>query len=238
MFVNETFMLVNFFSKKPLPLVAKDGSRHVTDEFYNALTSASGAVFFLFATFFLIRSAIFADDSWRILAFAIYGGCAATLFSISALHHAIDGSPKTNELWLRIDYAAIYLMIAGSATPFCLILIRNTFGWIILGLFWFLACLGIILSCFFPVMKRWVNICIYIGISWLGLLILYPIYQKIHEGLILMLLGGIFYTLGAVLYYLQVPNPKPYRFGFHEIWHLFVLTGALSHFALMWFYLK
>ena len=78
----------------------------------------------------------------------------------SALHHAIDGSQKTNELWLRIDYAAIYLMIAGSATPFCLILIRNTFGWIILSLFWLLAMAGMILAGFFPVLPRWVNICI------------------------------------------------------------------------------
>lgn len=228
----------NFFSKKSLPRLAKDGSKHVTDEFYNTLTSASGALFFLVSTIFLVRSAMISDDPWRVWSFAIYGGSACCLFAISAIHHAVDGSPKTNLLLLRMDYCGIYLMIAGSATPFCLILIRNTFGWIVLGLFWFLALIGILIASIFPVLPRWVSICIYIGISWLGLLILNPIYQHIGSGLVLMLLGGMFYTVGAVLYFLQIPNPKPGRFGFHELWHLFVLAGALSHFVMMWFYLR
>ena len=231
-------MSIEVRKPKPLPLLAKDGSKHVTDDFYNSLTSASGAFLFLVATFFLVRSAVLTNDHWKILSFLIYGISTVCLFSMSAIHHAVDGTPKTNLLLLRLDFCAIYLMIAGNATPFCLILIRNTFGWIILGLFWFLDLAGMILAGFFPVLPRWVNICIYIGISWLGLLILYPIYQQIREGLVLMLIGGIFYTVGAVLYFLQIPNPKPGRFGFHEIWHLFVLAGALSHFCVMWFYLR
>lgn len=238
MFVKGVTLSIEVRKPKPLPSLAKDGSRHVTDDFYNALFSSIGALLFLVGTILLVHSSIVDQKPWHTVSFLIYGTSTVCLFAVSAIHHAVDGTPKTNLFLLRLDFCAIYLMIAGNATPFCLILIRNTFGWIILGLFWFLALAGIILAGFFPVLPRWVNICIYVGISWLGLLILYPIYQQIREGLVLMLLGGIFYTVGAVLYCLQLPNPKPGRFGFHEIWHLFVLAGALSHSALMWFYLR
>jgi hemolysin III len=129
-------------------------------------------------------------------------------------------------------------MIAGTFTPFCLILMKNPLGWTVLGLIWTLAVLGIALKAIFPHVPRWLMTSLFIGMGWMGILIVKPVYQAIHwQGFLFLLLGGIFYTVGGLIYGLEKPNPIPGKFGFHEIWHCFVLAGAASHFYLMYFYL-
>ncbi len=217
--------------------LSKDGSIHVTDEFYNTLISSVGALLSLIGAALLIYHSLKDQKLWHTLGFIIYGISLFKLFLFSAFHHGIDGSEKT-EYWLRqMDYFAIFIMIAGSFTPLCLILLRNTLGWSILFLVWFLSILGIGLKLRFPDLPKWFSTSLYIGIGWLGVFIAKPIYLLVPQVIIWLFIGGLFFTVGAVIFFLEKPNPFPGRFGFHEIWHLFVLAGAASHFYLMYFYL-
>jgi len=227
----------SILSSKPNRVLSKDGSIHVTDEFYNTLISSLGAFLSFVGVLLLIYFSIQAHKPWHIVAFSIYGIALLKLFVFSALHHGVDGSEKTEHLLRQFDYYAIFLMIAGTMTPFCLILLKNPLGWSVLGLIWFLAIVGILLKMFFPALPKWLSTALYMGMGWLGLLIIHPLYLHIPQGLIFLILGGLLFTVGAIFFYLEKPNPFPGKFGFHEIWHLFVLGGAASHFCVMYFYL-
>lgn len=215
--------------------LSKDGSVHVTDEIYNTLISSLGALLSAIGVAFLIGKALLAKGPWAVLGFSIYGFGIISMFLLSALHHGINGSAKTNH-WLRqLDYFAISVMIAGTFTPFCLILLRNSLGWTVLGLIWTLAIIGIVLRVTHPNAPRWLLIGLYVGTGWLGLLIGKPVYQAIHwSGFLILILGGLFYSVGGLIYGLEKPNPFPGKFGFHEIWHCFVIAGAASHFYIMY----
>ncbi|MBI2340663.1 MAG: hemolysin III family protein [Deltaproteobacteria bacterium] len=224
-------------SPKPTRTLSKDGSRHVTDEIYNTLISSFGAVCSIVGVILLLSSSIGAHKPWHILSFAVYGAALINLFAASALHHGVSGSASTEHLLRQWDYYAIFLMIAGTFTPICLILFRNTLGWSTLGLIWFLAVLGIVLKTKFHHLPKWIWLALYIGMGWLALLIIVPLYRKTPAGFVVLMIGGLFFTIGAFFYYLERPNPFPGKFGFHEIWHLFVLAGAASHFFAIYFYL-
>ena len=218
-----------------MPRLSKDGSVHITDEIYNTLISSLGAILSLVGGTFLVYRAQGAGHFWHVLGFSVYGMGLVNTFASSALHHGVNGSPKTNHLLRQLDYFAIFIMIAGTVTPFCLILLRNPLGWMVLGLIWTLAIMGIILKGLYPEIPKWVTLSLYIGMGWLGLLIAKPVYQSIQgHGLFALLLGGIFFTVGGLIYGLEKPNPFPGKFGFHEIWHCFVLAGAASHFYIMY----
>lgn len=221
---------------KPPRTLSKDGSIHVTDEFYNTLISSTGAILAIIGTVFLVDSSINAHKPWHTLSFLVYGSCVLSLFVSSALHHWIDRSPRINHFLRELDYCCIYLMIAGTFTPFCLIMLRGRFGWIVLGLMWSLATLGILLKVSFSKLPKWVSVMMYIGMGWLSLIIVKPIYQYSPQGLLLLVIGGLIFTVGAGIFFIEKPNPIPGRFGFHEIWHLFVLAGAASHFFVMCLY--
>lgn len=221
---------------KPRTL-SKDGSIHVTDEFYNTLISAVGAGLSLIGAFALVAFSLKTHKPWHVFAFLIYGAALVNLFVASALHHGVDGSEETENFLRELDYHAIFLMIAGTFTPFCLILLRNTLGWSSLGLIWVLALLGILLKVIFPGLPKWISTSMYLGMGWLGVVIAYPVYLQIATGVWFLILGGLFFTVGAVIFHFERPNPVPGRFGFHEIWHLFVLAGAASHFLTMYLYL-
>lgn len=219
---------------RKLPPLSKDGSIHVTDEFYNTLLSGIGAVLALVGAVFLVMRAFSADDTWKAYSFGIYGFGVFSVFLSSALHHGVDGSPRTNHLLRQFDYFAIFLMIAGTFTPFCLLILRDDFGWTILGIVWALAVTGILLKAIYPGLPRWIMIALCLAMGWMAVLIVSPVYEAIHErGIGALFLGGAFFTVGGIIFGLEKPNPFPGRFGFHEIWHCCVLAGAASHFYIM-----
>ena len=224
-------------SSEPVRKLSKDGSVYVTDEFYNTLIAAIGAILSLVGIVLLLTSSLQNGKPRHIVAFLVYGATLLNLFVASALHHGINGSKQTEHLLRQLDYYAIFFMIAGTFTPFCLIVLRNSLGYSVLGLVWLLAIVGVVLKAKFPGLPKWVLAIFYLGMGWLGLLVAWPIYQRIPHGVILLILGGLFFSIGAIIYYLERPNPIPGRFGFHEIWHLFVLAGSGRHFALMYFYI-
>lgn len=216
-------------------LLSKDGSIHITDEVYNTLLSSVGALLFIIGVTALVYRSYKIGNFWAVVGFSVYGFGVISTFITSALHHGVNGSPKTNHLLRQLDYYAIFLMIAGSFTPFCLIHLRNGLGWTVLGLIWGLAILGITLKALYPHISKWFLLSLYIGMGWLAMVIAKPIFQVIHwEGMFGILLGGFFFTAGGLIFGLEKPNPFPGKFGFHEIWHCFVLAGAASHFYVMY----
>lgn len=216
-------------------LLSKDGSVHITDEVYNTLISTLGAALSVAGVYFLVSLAWKTGPVEKIIAFSIYGLCLVTLFVSSALHHGIDGTPETNHRLRQLDYFAIFLMIAGTATPLFLILLKNSFGYFVLSLVWGVAAGGIFFKAVRPHAPRWFMTSLYLGMGWSGILIVKPVYQTLHwNGLVPFFLGGFFYTIGGLIYVIEKPNPFPGKFGFHEIWHCCVLAGAASHFYLIY----
>ncbi len=220
--------------KKPLPPFSKDGSPHVTDEIINTVTHMSGAIFSLLGMVLLIVLTAQMGKIWHIISFSIYGLSLFILFMASTFHHGLDLSEKKNELFRLFDYLAIFLLIAGTYTPFCLILSRNAWGWSIFGVVWAIAAAGITIKAVFPGIPKWVTHTLYLCMGWVGVVLIVRVIPLIGtEGFIYILSGGILYTAGAAIFYFEKPNPVPGKFGFHEIWHLFVLAAAVIHYLFM-----
>jgi hemolysin III len=217
------------------PGLSKDGSVHVTDEIYNTRISSLGAVLALFGTVHLLWRSFAMGSAIHFLSFLVYGVGVTSVFVTSALHHGVDGSPRTNFLLRQLDYFAIFLMIAGTFTPFCLLLVKTALGNNILQLVWSLALLGIASKALFPALPKWVTLALALGMGWLALALIPPVYAAIRlPGIIALASGGMFFTVGGLIFGLEKPNPFPGTFGFHEIWHCCVLAGAISHFAIMY----
>jgi hemolysin III len=214
--------------------LSKDGSVHVTDEVYNTWISVLGAVLTVVGTGFLLWRSQAASSSPHFVAFLVYGLGVLSVFVTSALHHGVNGSPRTNHVLRELDYAAIFLMIAGTFTPFCMLVVKGSLGTRTLVLIWALAALGISAKLLYPGLPKWATVAITVGMGWLGLLVARPIYQEIHLlGLIGLLVGGVLFTVGGLIFALEKPNPVPGKFGFHEIWHCCVVAGAASHYFVM-----
>ena len=213
---------------------SKDGSRHVTDERFNTASHLAAAIFALLGTVVLIVMSSVEGKPWHIVSFAVYGASLVTLFIASTLHHGIVGTPRVEELLRSLDYHAIFLLIAGTFTPMCLVVLRGPLGWSVFGVSWAVAVAGIALKAFSSRVPKWVFLTMYATMGWLGAAVAWPLTSFVDwSGLALLALGGLLYTGGAVVFALERPNPIPGRFGFHEIWHVFVVLGAAAHYFLM-----
>lgn len=225
-------------SQSTIRKLSKDGSIHVTDEVYNTAISAVGALLAALGSAILIFQSLVAQKPWHLLGFSIYSFGLVNLFLLSALHHGINSTERVEYTLRRLDYFVIFVMIAGAITPFCLILLRTPYGFGMLGLMWAVALGGIALQMKFPNLPRWFTTGQYLGMGWLGCLVVIKIWHVLPwPAIFLLVLGGLLYTVGAVIYVLERPNPFPEKFGFHEIWHLFVLTASACHYCIMYFYL-
>lgn len=171
------------------------------------------------------------------LALALFGFSSVMLFTASALLHAIRTGPVA-ESWLRrFDHAAIFVLIAGSYTPILLIALRPSapsLAWWLFGVVWLLALAGVIFKVFWITAPRWLSTGLYLAMGWLVVVAIVPVARALGlGGLLLLGLGGAFYTVGAVIYGARRPDPRPGVFGYHEIWHLFVLAGWAAHVVLV-----
>mmetsp|Transcript_46860 Transcript_46860/g.145044 ORF Transcript_46860/g.145044 Transcript_46860/m.145044 type:complete len:287 (-) Transcript_46860:85-945(-) len=216
-----------------------DGSEHVTDEVFNAASHLMAGMLSVLGTAVLITGASAHGNPWAIVAFSLYGSSLIFLFFASFLHHAIKGSPKLMSVLRRMDYVAIFFLIPGTMTPVCFVCLTNTWiGWVFFGAIWGLALLGVIMMTLCPIeMPMWASMTMYVTLGWFGGFLAFPAAKCVGMGgLTLMLLGGLSYTGGGVIFTLQKPNPIPGRFGFHEIWHIFVMLGAAFHWTMVFFY--
>ncbi|MBN2546901.1 MAG: hemolysin III family protein [Spirochaetes bacterium] len=226
-------MFNDIFKKKKL---SKDGSINVTDEIINTQTHMIGAIFSLFGLVVLIVKSSIASKPWHIVSFSIYGASLLLVFLASTLHHGVNSSPKIEFIFKLFDYFAIFPLIAGTYTPLCLILLKNWLGWSVFGVVWALAVIGIVIKAIYPDIPRWFSSTIYITMGWVGTVIAIPLFKYLKlSGIVLLVLGGIFYSAGFIIYNIEKPNPIKGKFGFHEIWHILVMLGALSHYLMMYF---
>ncbi|NLF05599.1 MAG: hemolysin III [Actinomycetales bacterium] len=194
------------------------------------------ACFAFVGTGLLVSQAAVQGDPWKIVGLSIFGLGAITLFSASALHHGIDGSPRTNQVLRTLDYAAVFGLIAGTMTPLVLVLFRNTFGWTVLGAVWAIAIAGIVVRSVFPGLPKYVTSTLYIALGWMPVLLLASGVALPFGAYALLAAGGLAYSVGFVVFVAEQPNPLPGIFGFHEIWHVLVVIAAVLHYLLMYWY--
>ena len=162
----------------------------------------------------------------------IYGCTLVLLFSSSAAYHLVRGGPRLQGVLRRLDHAAIYLLIAGSYTPFCYNMFAGFWKWGLLAIVWSLALLGVVLKVIFIGAPRWLSTSMYLLLGWLVVIGIQEMLLKLPVGAIAWLCaGGLLYTLGAVVYATKIFDFVPGKFGFHEVWHVFVMLGAAAHFV-------
>ncbi|MHB2021328.1 MAG: PAQR family membrane homeostasis protein TrhA [Candidatus Xenobia bacterium] len=206
-----------------------------TEPWFNAVSHLIGAVLSLLGMVVLVVSAANEHKAWHVVAFTIYGCSMVVLFLASTLHHSVRASSRINHLLRKADHVAIFLLIAGSVTPICLVAVRNVWGLTIMGIVWAWGLVGIGLVIRFANLSRWVTTPMYLGMGWMGILLARPLIASTgSEGGLLLLCGGLFYTVGALMLALEFPNPIPGKFGPHEVWHIQVLLGAICHYLLMY----
>lgn len=167
----------------------------------------------------------------KLISLVVYGVSLVFLFSASATYHMVQVKDKALEIFRKIDHSAIYVLIAGTYTPFCVNALTGFWKWGMLTVIWSLAVIGIVVKIFYIRAPRWLNAGIYIVMGWLVLAVIGQIVANLSPWVLTWLIvGGVTYTLGAVVYMAKLFNFKPGVFGFHEVWHIFVLLAALFHF--------
>ena len=187
-----------------------------------------GVILAIIGTIILV---INAQDVKEIVCFLIFGITAFVLYSASTIYH-LFGAPASEIGYLRkIDHASIYFLIAGTFTPFCALIAKGVLGYSLLIIIWILALAGsstIFLNSFWKHLGRWASTGLYIFMGWIALFMIYP--MRMYPIIITwIIVGGIFYTIGAAIYATKKPNLFK-GFGFHELFHIFVLLGTISHF--------
>jgi hemolysin III len=199
-------------------------------ERFNSISHLVGAALALAGSVVLVVFASMDGDVWRIVAFSVYGTTLFLLYLVSTLYHGLPGPRK--ELFRLLDHQAIYLLIAGTYTPFTLITLNGTVGWWMFGAIWGLAILGLLIDGFHRGGLRVVPFIIYLVMGWLALVALKPLLEALPPaGFIWLLAGGIFYTVGTIFYGLDKRHP-----WMHGVWHLFVLAGSICHYVAILFY--
>jgi hemolysin III len=170
----------------------------------------------------------------KVISLAIYGLSLTLLFLASGLYHSIQANPRALQRLRKFDHSAIYLLIAGTYTPICFNMLEGFWKWGMLGIVWGLALAGIGVKIFFIKAPRWVTAGVYILMGWLCILGIQEILAALSIGAIIWLAsGGIIFTLGAIVYITKTMDFVPGVFGFHEVWHIFVILGALAHFIMI-----
>jgi hemolysin III len=164
----------------------------------------------------------------------IYATSLVLMFAASATYHLLRCGPQTSLFLRKLDHSSIYLLIAGTYTPICLHFFSGFWQWGILAVIWSMACIGIIVKLFVIHAPRWVTTAVYLLMGWLSLFAIPEMLRAMPVGaLAWLLLGGVLFTVGAGVYVAKKPDWFPGVLGFHEIWHVFVILGCLSHFILI-----
>jgi len=204
----------------------------------SGLTHLGGALLSVVGLILLIRYALIYATSRHVAAFSVFGASMILLYSSSAAYHLARVPEKISELLRRIDHMMIYVLIAGTYTPVCVLALAGDWGRTLLVTVWLLAAAGIILTIAWFGAPRWLTTGVYLLMGWLVIIAFYPLIQSLTPGALAWLAaGGLLYTAGALIYGFKWPRINSSWFGFHEIFHLFVIGGSLGHFWLMFRFL-
>ncbi len=172
----------------------------------------------------LVILIVLANNTWEVVGFSIYGSALILLYLSSTLYHTLPW-PKVKEIFRVLDHSAIYLLIAGTYTPFVLTVLRGGWGWSLFGVIWGLACLGVILKCVCIDKFRILSVIFYLIMGWLVLIAIDPLLENLNKiSLIFLFAGGIAYSLGVFFF------AKDEVKHFHNIWHVFVIAGSVLHY--------
>jgi hemolysin III len=193
-----------------------------------------GALLAAAALAVMLYVAVTNRNVWQIVAFSIFGSSMVLLYSASAVYHLVNASERVIRILRKLDHSMIFILIAGTYTPVCLILLRGTVGYAMLSVIWSCAVIGIVLKMFFMNIPRWLYTGVYLLLGWLALVVIVPLFKAAGLAAVMWLLaGGLFYTAGGVIYALKRPNIISKWLGFHEVFHMFVILGSLSHFIMV-----
>jgi hemolysin III len=194
------------------------------EEIANAITHGLGALLAIAALVILTVFSAIKGNAWHIVSFSIFGATLVTLYLASTLYHSFTNE-KVKLLFRKFDHMSIYLLIAGTYTPFCLTVLNNWIGWTLFGIVWGSAILGIVLKAFFTGKKELLSTILYVLMGWVAVFAIKPLFDSVSlTTFILLMTGGVFYTAGT--YFFTKDRIK----YFHSIWHLFVLAGSTFHF--------
>lgn len=199
-------------------------------ERFNAWTHLVGALLAATGAAWLLVAAISSGDGWKIVSAIIYGVTLIVLYSISTIYHSVRGRAK--KVLRKLDHLSIYLLIAGSYTPFCLISLRGPWGWSLFGIVWTLAAVGMLQEIKPRSEARVMSLIIYAVMGWIVVVAIKPLLINLGlAGFIWLAGGGLFYTVGIIFFAFD----ERFR-HWHGIWHLFVIAGSLLHFIAILFY--
>ena len=197
----------------------------------NGFTHLVGGLISSVGLIVLLAKATSAGRTDQLVAFGVFGFSLIALYSASALYHLLPLSPAGVARLRRVDHMSIFVLIAGTYTPFCLLALDGRWRVGLLGLIWGLALCGILLKLFWMEAPRWLSVTLYLGMGWVALIAAPVLFRAVPAGgMAWVLVGALVYSAGALIYGLKRPNPVPGVFGFHELWHLFVMAGSACHF--------
>ena len=200
------------------------------EEKINIISHTTGFILSIVAFVLLVMHASLHGDVWQIVSFSIFGASLIILYGASTLYHSTKKPVLRNKLNI-IDHASIYVLIAGTYTPFTLVTLKGTIGWVIFGISWGLALTGIILKLFFTGKYDLISTIMYVFMGWVIVFAIKPLIHHLPlEGLLWLFAGGISYTIGAILY-----SINKIKFN-HAIFHMLVLIGSFCHFVSVFFY--
>lgn len=205
----------------------------------SGLTHCIAAGLSLIGLVVLIVFAAIWGNAYHIVSFTIFGIALVLLYLFSTLYHWLNISEKGISIFRKFDHIMIYVLIAASYTPVCLTALRGPWGWTVFGLIWGFAVLGTILSAIWIKAPRALTTTIYIMMGWTVLIALYPLINAFKQAnllysLLWLVTGGVLYTIGGIIYGLKIPKKKLGKWGFHEIFHVFIMLGSSCHY---WFIL-
>jgi len=194
------------------------------EEIANSITHGIGALLSMVGLVFLIIPAVRQGNVWHIVGFSVFGISLIILYLASTLYHSIP-NPTAKKVFKIIDHSAIFILIAGTYTPFLLINLRSSFGINLLVIIWGMAIAGVVFKSIFITKFRKLSVAVYVVMGWISIIAIKELFQTVPiTGMLLLALGGFFYTAGVVFY---VWKRLPYN---HAVWHLFVLCGSVCHY--------
>ena len=205
----------------------------------NGLTHCIAAGLSLVGLVILVVFSSIWGNAYHIVSFTIFGVGLLLLYLFSTLYHWLNISERGISIFRKFDHIMIYILIAASYTPVCLVPMRGPWGWSIFGIIWGFAILGTILSAIWIKAPRALTTAIYLMMGWVVIIAIYPLIKTFADANLLyslwwLVAGGIFYTIGGIIYALKIPKKRIKGWGFHEIFHIFVMLGSICHY---WFVL-
>lgn len=211
---------------------------HYIREPFNALSHLFGGLLSIIGILLMLNKAgITGAPQLSVVALLIFGLSMTLLYFASATYHTIKGKDTLIYFFRKIDHSMIFLLIAGTYAPFCLIALKGTTGYVLFTIVSVLAVLGILFKMVWFACPRWVSTALYIGMGWIIVILAVPLAKVIGSGgMLFLVLGGVFYTIGGVIYGVKPKISFIKKLGFHEIFHVFILLGSLSHFISIYVY--